>query len=166
MRGRWVAKNNPRDYGIAQSFGAGLRDWRTLLGTLHFAIWTVDTLSNTDLVTSRHILIGFFPFKKGKKPHFRLTCVVQKHPLCKIYWRTHSLMLTHCNGSWSSSARQIPFLLFATTAMRVGQWTSSLRPILFSCLWSYFNVSSEIMTYESGQWTVEKCWRAISRANI
>ena len=155
MRGRWVTKNNPQDYGIAWSFGVGLRDWRTLLGTFHFAIWTVDTLSNTDLVTSRHILIVFSPFKKGKKPHFQLTCVVQKHPLCKIYY-----------GSWSSSARQIPFLLFATTAMRIGQWTSSLRPILSSRLWSYFNDSLEIMTYKSGQWTVEKCWRAISRANI
>jgi len=27
-------QNNPRDYGIAWNFGSGLRDWRTLLGTL------------------------------------------------------------------------------------------------------------------------------------
>ena len=34
MRGGWVAKNNPRDYGIARSFEAGLRDWKTVLATL------------------------------------------------------------------------------------------------------------------------------------
>ena len=34
MRGRWDAKNNPRDYRIARNFKSGLRDWRTLLGTL------------------------------------------------------------------------------------------------------------------------------------
>ena len=27
-------KNNPQDYGIARNFGSGLRDWKTLLGTL------------------------------------------------------------------------------------------------------------------------------------
>ena len=26
MLGRWDAKNNPRDYGIARNFGSGLRD--------------------------------------------------------------------------------------------------------------------------------------------
>ena len=26
MHGRWDAKNNPRDYGIARNFGSGLRD--------------------------------------------------------------------------------------------------------------------------------------------
>ena len=31
---RWDAKNNPRDYGIARNLGSGLRDWKTLLGTL------------------------------------------------------------------------------------------------------------------------------------
>ena len=48
MRGRWAAKNNPRDYGVARSFGAGLRDWRTLLGTLllirWIAIYPVDSV--------------------------------------------------------------------------------------------------------------------------
>ena len=34
MLGRWDAKNPPRDYGIAGRFGSGLRDWRTLWGTL------------------------------------------------------------------------------------------------------------------------------------
>ena len=34
MRGRWDAKNSPRDYGIARNLRSGLRDWRTLLGTL------------------------------------------------------------------------------------------------------------------------------------
>ena len=34
MRGRWDAKNNPRDYRIARNFGSGGRDWGTLLGTL------------------------------------------------------------------------------------------------------------------------------------
>ena len=34
MRGRWDAKSNPRDYGIARKFGSGLRDRKTLLGTL------------------------------------------------------------------------------------------------------------------------------------
>ena len=32
--GRWDAKNNPREYGIAWNFGSGLRDWRTLSGIL------------------------------------------------------------------------------------------------------------------------------------
>ena len=27
-------QNNYRDYGIARNFGSGLKDWRTLLGTL------------------------------------------------------------------------------------------------------------------------------------
>ena len=35
MRGRWDTKNNPRGYGIARNFWSGLRDWRTLLGTLY-----------------------------------------------------------------------------------------------------------------------------------
>ena len=26
MLGKWDAKNNPRDYGIARNFGSGLRD--------------------------------------------------------------------------------------------------------------------------------------------
>ena len=34
MLGRWDAKKPPRDYGIARSFGSGIRDWRTLSGTL------------------------------------------------------------------------------------------------------------------------------------
>ena len=34
-RGRWDAKNNDRDYGIARNFGSGLRDWRTQLGTIY-----------------------------------------------------------------------------------------------------------------------------------
>ena len=36
MRGcfLWDAKNNPRDYVIARNFGSGLRDRKTLLGTL------------------------------------------------------------------------------------------------------------------------------------
>ena len=34
MCGRWDAKNNPQDYGIAQNLGSGLQDWKTLLGTL------------------------------------------------------------------------------------------------------------------------------------
>ena len=34
MRGRWDAKSNPRDYGIARNFGSGSRDRKTLLGTL------------------------------------------------------------------------------------------------------------------------------------
>ena len=34
MCGRWDAKNNPQDYGIAQNLGSGSRDWKTLLGTL------------------------------------------------------------------------------------------------------------------------------------
>ena len=37
MPGRWDSKNNPRDYGIERNFGSGLRDWRTLLGTLNNA---------------------------------------------------------------------------------------------------------------------------------
>ena len=32
--GRWDAKNNPRDYAIERNCGSGLRDWRTLLGTV------------------------------------------------------------------------------------------------------------------------------------
>ena len=92
-----------------------------------------DILSNTDLVASRHILISFFPLKKGKKPHFRLTCVVEKRPLRKIYY-----------GSWSSSARQIPFLLFATTATRIHE-TSSLRSILSS-------------VFETISMTLQKSW--------
>ena len=39
MRGRWDAKSNPRDYGIARNFGSGLRDRKTLLGTLHVKFW-------------------------------------------------------------------------------------------------------------------------------
>ena len=38
IRERWDAKNNPRDYGIARNFGSGLRDWRTLLGTLNILV--------------------------------------------------------------------------------------------------------------------------------
>ena len=34
IRGRWDAKNNPRNYGIARNLGSGLRDRKTLLGTL------------------------------------------------------------------------------------------------------------------------------------
>ena len=34
MRERWDAKSNLRDYGIARKFGSGLRDRKTLLGTL------------------------------------------------------------------------------------------------------------------------------------
>ena len=34
MRGRWDAKSNPRDYGIARKLGSGLRERKTLLGTL------------------------------------------------------------------------------------------------------------------------------------
>ena len=34
MRGRWDAKSNPRDYEIARKLGSGLRDRKTLLGTL------------------------------------------------------------------------------------------------------------------------------------
>ena len=33
--GRWEAKNNPLDYGIARNFGSGLRDRKTPLGTLY-----------------------------------------------------------------------------------------------------------------------------------
>ena len=40
MRGRWDAKNDPRDYGIARNFGSGLRDWKTLLRTLYN--WRTD----------------------------------------------------------------------------------------------------------------------------
>ena len=43
MRGRWDAKSNPRDYGIARKFGSGLRDRKTLLGTL-FLYWTQNLL--------------------------------------------------------------------------------------------------------------------------
>ena len=45
IRERWDAKNNPRDYGIARNFGSGLRDWRTLLGTLclGYAVKTAQT---------------------------------------------------------------------------------------------------------------------------
>ena len=35
MHGKRDAKNNPRDYGIARNFVSGLRDRRTLLGTLY-----------------------------------------------------------------------------------------------------------------------------------
>ena len=35
MHGKRDAKNNPRDYGIARNFGSGLRDRRTLLGTVY-----------------------------------------------------------------------------------------------------------------------------------
>ena len=35
MHRKQDAKNNPRDYGIARNFGSGLRDRRTLLGTLY-----------------------------------------------------------------------------------------------------------------------------------
>ena len=28
MRGRWDAKYNPRDHGIARNFGSGLREWK------------------------------------------------------------------------------------------------------------------------------------------
>ena len=38
IRERWDAKNNPRDYGIARNFGSGLRDWRTLFGTLQYGM--------------------------------------------------------------------------------------------------------------------------------
>ena len=38
MRGRWDAKSNPRDYGIARNFESGLRDRKTLLGTLNIAV--------------------------------------------------------------------------------------------------------------------------------
>ena len=34
MRGRWDAKSNPRDYGIARNFGSGLRDRKTLCASL------------------------------------------------------------------------------------------------------------------------------------
>ena len=30
------ARNNPQDYGVGRKFGSGLRDWRTLLGTLNY----------------------------------------------------------------------------------------------------------------------------------
>ena len=36
MCGRWDAKSNPRDYGIARNLGSGLRDRKTLLGTLDY----------------------------------------------------------------------------------------------------------------------------------
>ena len=39
LRGRWDAKNNPRDYGIARNLKSGLPDWRTLLGTLLGGSW-------------------------------------------------------------------------------------------------------------------------------
>ena len=35
MLGMWDAKNNPRHYGISRNVGSGLRDWRTLFGTLY-----------------------------------------------------------------------------------------------------------------------------------
>ena len=34
MPARLDGKKNPREYGIARNFGSGLRDWRTLLGSL------------------------------------------------------------------------------------------------------------------------------------
>ena len=37
-RGRWDAKNNPRDYGNTRNFGSGLPDWRKLLGTLNLIL--------------------------------------------------------------------------------------------------------------------------------
>ena len=43
MSGRWDAKNSHRDYVIKRNFGSGLRDWRTLLGTL--GIW-IQNLEN------------------------------------------------------------------------------------------------------------------------
>ena len=78
VHGRWDAKNNHRDYGIARNFGSGSRDWRTLLGTLSF--WSVKTslwLSSIVLVLylcvpcfiSQHFFISFqiyFTFKHCK----------------------------------------------------------------------------------------------------
>ena len=42
-RGRWDAKNNPRDYRIASYFGSGLRDWEPYWGPSLF--WTHYGLS-------------------------------------------------------------------------------------------------------------------------
>ena len=36
MRASYNARNNPQDYGIGRNLGSGLRDWRTLLGTLNY----------------------------------------------------------------------------------------------------------------------------------
>ena len=71
MRGRWDAKSNPRDYGIARNFGSGLRDRKTLLGTLHFVscqffVFVVLKLCHcgssfkTSLQTGREILLTLY----------------------------------------------------------------------------------------------------------
>ena len=49
MRGRWDAKSNPWDYGIARNFGSGLRDRKTLLGTLHVKFWMNKCITFTPL---------------------------------------------------------------------------------------------------------------------
>ena len=47
MRARLDAKSNPRDYGMARNFGSGLRNWRTLLGTLRIMFSVFSTFCFT-----------------------------------------------------------------------------------------------------------------------
>ena len=80
MRARLDAKNNPRDHGIAWNFGSGLRDWRTLSGTLRIMFSAFSTFCITsfgDVIwhlsktpTSYYLLdhtaIIFIVFYRGK----------------------------------------------------------------------------------------------------
>ena len=60
MLGMWDAKNNHRDYGMARNFESGLRDGRTLLGTLVTLLveenrTLIETASSKDLLCALQI---------------------------------------------------------------------------------------------------------------